>query len=87
MIKISKKFDLQLTIIRPSIIYGDIGYQEDKNLTIIIKLMRKFIFLPIPKETGIRQPIHYSQLTKCILKISETYLNSSTKNQIQTKYS
>ncbi len=81
LIKINKKFELQLTIIRPSIIYGDIGYEEDKNLTNIIKLMRRFIFLPIPKETGIRQPIHYSQLTNSIIKVSEAYLNSSSKNK------
>ena len=36
------------------------------------------MFIPIPKETGIRQPIHYSQLIKCILKISQSYLNSNS---------
>ncbi len=81
LIKINKKFDLKVTIIRPTLIYGDIGYDEDKNLSLIIKLMRKFIFLPIPKETGIRQPIHYSQLINCILKISNSYLNSYKKNK------
>ena len=45
--------------------------------------MKKFVILPIPKETGIRQPIHYSQLIKCILKISDSYfnLNISKKNK------
>lgn len=81
LIKIKKNFDLNLTIIRPTLIYGDIGYDEDKNLSFIIKLMRKLIFIPIPKETGIRQPIHYSQLINCILKISNYYLKSSGKNK------
>ena len=40
LIKIKKNFDLNLTIIRPTLIYGDIGYDEDKNLSFIIKLMR-----------------------------------------------
>tara|TARA_S200000501_G_C20825020_1_gene744576 strand:+ start:564 stop:1454 length:891 start_codon:yes stop_codon:yes gene_type:complete len=77
LIKINKKFDLKVTIIRPTMIYGDIGYEEDKNISFIINLMRKNLFLPIPKETGIRQPIHYSQLINCILKISNSCLNSS----------
>ena len=79
LIKLHKKFNLNITLIRPSLIYGDIGFEEDKNLSLIIKLMKKFVFLPIPKETGIRQPIHYSQLTKSILKISASYMINSKK--------
>ena len=70
LINLNKEHNLNITIIRPSLIYGDIGYEEDKNLSLIIKIMKKFIFLPIPKETGIRQPIHYSQLIKCIIKLT-----------------
>lgn len=79
LMKIHKEFDLKVTIIRPTLIYGDIGHDKDNNLSFIIKLMRKFIFIPIPKETGIRQPIHYSQLINCVLKISNSFLNSSKK--------
>ena len=85
LIKINKKFDLKVTIIRPTLIYGDIGSDEDKNLSFIVSLMRKFIFLPIPKETGIRQPIHYSQLINCVLKISNSYLNSSKKDNCELR--
>ena len=81
LIKINKKYNLKVTIVRPSIIYGDLGYEEDKNFSFIVKLMRKFIFLPIPRDTGIRQPIHYSQLINCILKISKSYLKSSLKSK------
>ncbi len=81
LMKLNKKFNLKISLIRTSLIYGDIGFNEDKNLSLIINLMRKFIFLPIPKETGIRQPIHYSQLIKSILKISHSYIsNSESKN-------
>tara|TARA_B100001248_G_C27373084_1_gene452738 strand:- start:384 stop:1283 length:900 start_codon:yes stop_codon:yes gene_type:complete len=87
LIKLNKKYNLKITIIRPSLIYGDIGYEEDKNLSLIIKLMKKFVVIPIPKETGLRQPIHYSQLIKCILKISKSYLNlnSSIKSKSRLK--
>ena len=83
LINLNKTHNLKITIIRPTLIYGDIGYEEDNNLSFIIKLMKNFIFLPIPKDTGIRQPIHYSQLIKCIIKISQSYLelNNSTKNK------
>ena len=80
LININRKYGISITIIRTSMIYGDIGYKEDKNISFIIKLMNNSIFLPIPKETGVRQPIHYSQLIKCILKISKNYLNSSINN-------
>ena len=83
LIKINKIFDLEITILRPSLIYGDLGYKEDKNISFITNLMRKFIFITIPQETGIRQPIHYSQLIKCILKISKSYLNSSINKKGQ----
>ena len=83
LINLNKNHNLKITIIRPSLIYGDIGYEEDKNVSFIINLMKKFMFLPIPKETGIRQPIHYSQLIKCMIKISKSYLdlNSATNKK------
>ncbi len=80
LIKLNKKFNIKISLIRTSLIYGDIGFNEDKNLSLIINLMRKFIFIPIPKDTGIRQPIHYSQLIKCILKISYSYISNSEKS-------
>ncbi len=83
LINLNKDHNLNITIVRPSLIYGDIGYEEDKNLSLIIKLMKKFMFIPIPKETGIRQPIHYAQLIRCIIKISKSYLdlNSLSKHK------
>ena len=43
------------------------------------------LFLPIPKETGLRQPIHYSQHSKCILALSKSYKNEnlSTKRELK----
>ena len=42
--------------------------------------MRNLPILPIPKNTGMRQPIHYSQLAECILKVIENN-NKNTKIQ------
>lgn len=79
LIKLKKIYKLKITLIRPSLVYGDIGYKEDKNLSHIFNLMQKLLIFPIPRETGIRQPIHYSQLAKCIIKISKSYLKNSSK--------
>jgi len=84
LIKLTNIHSLKTTIIRPTLIYGDIGYKEDKNLNNIIRLMNFSLFLPIPKETGLRQPIHYSQLSKCTLALSKSYLseNLSEKKEL-----
>lgn len=85
LIKLTSKYNFRVTLIRPSIIYGNIGLNEDKNISLLIKLMKKLIFIPIPKETGIRQPIHYSQLVESIYKICNSHINSSSKD-IQKRY-
>ena len=84
LINLTKINKVKTTIIRPSLIYGDLGYEEDRNLNYIFKLMNLSPILPIPKNTGLRQPIHYSELTKCILTISKTYLNNylDTTNEL-----
>lgn len=51
-------------IIRPTIIYGDLKNNNDKNLSVIIRLMRNLPIVFLPKRSGLRQPIHYSQLSK-----------------------
>ena len=81
LLNLQEKHNIKITIIRPSLIYGNIGYEEDKNLSFLIRLIKATPFIPIPNETGIRQPIHYSQLVKCVIALSKSYLN----NQINKK--
>ena len=45
---------------------------ENQNLSYLIRLIKISPFIPIPNETGIRQPIHYSQLVKCIFALSKS---------------
>ena len=79
LIELQKKYDLNACLIRPTLIYGDIGEKQDKNISILLKVMRNLPILPIPKNTGMRQPIHYSQLAECILKVIENN-NKNTQN-------
>jgi nucleoside-diphosphate-sugar epimerase len=61
----SKTLDIQLTILRPTLIYG---YGRDKNITTIATFIKKFGFFPIVgKAKGLRQPIHVDDVaTACI---------------------
>ena len=69
------KHNINIDLIRPTLIYGDIGKNEDKNISLLLKIMLRTFILPIPKETGLRQPIHYSQLALTILKITKRILD------------
>jgi hypothetical protein len=57
-------------ILRPSLIYGQLGRYRDKNLSRLIALLRRLPILPLPADTGLRQPIHASQLAEVVLQIA-----------------
>ena len=59
---------IPLTILRPTLIYGSSGLLGDRNLSRLIALMRRFPFLPLPAGSGLRQPIHASQLAAVALQ-------------------
>ena len=72
---LKRKYNLKnVTLIRPTLIYGDIGGNSDKNISFIFNIIKKTNFLFIPKETGLRQPIHFSQLGASILNIVKSFL-------------
>ena len=54
-------------ILRPALIYGKSGKKGDLNLSRIILAMRCLPLLPLPSFSGLRQPIHASQLAAVIL--------------------
>lgn len=55
-------------ILRPSIIYGQVGKYDDRNLSRLLQVVRKVPVLPVPKYSGLRQPIHASQLAAAALR-------------------
>lgn len=57
-------------ILRPSLIYGQAGPYRDRNLSRLLGLMRRLPVLPLPAETGLRQPIHASQLAAVALRLA-----------------
>ena len=64
-------------ILRPTIIYGRVGPYVDSNLSRLIGVMRRLPFLPIPAVTGLRQPIHASQLAAVTLEIVRQLCSTS----------
>ncbi len=79
ILQICNELDISCKIIRPTLIYGQAGKYKDRNLSQIVKLMRLFIFLPIPKDTGERQPIHAKQLANVSLKLIQNSNESISK--------
>jgi hypothetical protein len=58
-------------ILRPTLIYGQVGPYGDQNLSRLIALLRRLPLLPLPAETGLRQPIHASQLASVALLMAK----------------
>ena len=68
LIEITKKNNISLSIIRPTMIFGNSGIFKDNNINKITKICKICPIVVFPKETGKRQPIHISQLAKIIDK-------------------
>ena len=71
LIQLSKDFGFKICILRPTLIYGQLKEVQDRNILKILQLMRRFPLIICPKDSGMRQPIHASQLAKLCLYIAE----------------
>ncbi len=63
-----RTLSVRCRILRPSIIYGQVGQYDDRNLSRLLQVVRKVPLLPVPKYSGLRQPIHASQLAAVALR-------------------
>lgn len=74
--KICAEKNTDLTILRPTIIYG---HGTDRNIAEIMRLIRRFHFFPLlGKAEGMRQPIHLEDVSSaCVLAA----LSDQTKNK------
>lgn len=70
---LSNKFNFNLSIIRPTLIYGGINNYSDQNISRIGKLMKIIPIVFIPKNTGMRQPIHIKQLSEVVFHIYDLF--------------
>ena len=74
--KICKNLGINCTIFRPSIIYGECGKIKDNNLYKLSQIIKKIPFIFLPKNIGLRQPIHSLQLAK----LTSFFINKMSKN-------
>ena len=65
-----RQLSVPCRILRPTLIYGQAGDLSDRNLSRLLQLMRHLPFLPLPSITGLRQPIHASQLAAVVLELA-----------------
>ena len=65
--KLCKKHGINLTILRPTLIYG---YGRDQNVSRIASFVRRFRFaLLVGQAKGLRQPVHADDLVDAVLKV------------------
>jgi len=83
IIQIANESKFNLSIIRPTLIYGAKNNYTDQNISKIGKLMKIFPIILFPKETGLRQPIHISQLAEVVYQVYDFSNNTRKKKQVK----
>lgn len=76
LLSASHSLGLECRIPRPTIIYGQIGPYDNRNLSRLIGLMRRLPLLPLPAQTGLRQPILAGQLAAVALELARQFKTS-----------
>lgn len=77
LLSVCRRLSVPCQILRPTLIYGQVGAYGDQNLSRLVMLMRRFPIFPIPKYSGLRQPIHACQLAAVALHLSNQLAASS----------
>ena len=76
LLAICRCLQVPCRILQPTLIYGQAGSYGDRNLSKLLQLLRRLPCLPLPAESGLRQPIHASQLAAVALHIAEQLCGS-----------
>ena len=66
-----QRLSVPCRILRPTMIYGQVGAYGDRNLSRLLQQLRRLPVLPLPAESGLRQPIHASQLAAVALHLAK----------------
>jgi hypothetical protein len=72
---VCRSLSIPCMILAPSLVYGKVDAYSDKNLTRILQIMRIFPIIFLPKITGLRQPIHATQLAKAMKRQTDDIIN------------
>jgi hypothetical protein len=71
---------IPLQVLAPTLVYGSVGNFQDQNISKIIRIMRCTPAVVLPTYTGMRQPIHASQLAVVAKYQSEKMLSKQWDN-------
>jgi len=75
LIDFCSRFDMLLTILRPSLIYG---YGRDQNVSHIAHFIKRYgFFVLVGKAAGLRQPVHADDLVTACLDIIDKPITTS----------
>jgi hypothetical protein len=80
IIHVCQSLKIHCQILAPTLVYGLKDGFKDRNISQIIKIMRFFPFVFLPKSTGLRQPIHASQLAQVAHNMAERILEGTWQN-------
>lgn len=72
-----RNIGIACNILQPTLVYGRVGNYCDQNFSRLLKLLSKSYVLPVPKQSGFRQPIHASQLASVSLHLSQQLIASA----------
>jgi nucleoside-diphosphate-sugar epimerase len=70
LLSVCHRLGVECRILRPTIIYGQIGPYDDRNFSRLLQILRRVPLFPVPSDSGLRQPIHASQLSAVALHIA-----------------
>jgi len=65
-------------VIRPTMIYGNAGPYSDTNINFLLSLLRRSPVLLLPTNSGLRQPIHCTQLSEVVTRSVLSLLSTHT---------
>lgn len=65
-----RQLQIPCHILQPTLIYGNVGKYCDRNVSLLLTLLRRLPILPLPANTGLRQPIHARQLALVALQLA-----------------
>jgi hypothetical protein len=65
-----RSLEIPCRILRPTLVYGQVGPYRDQNLSRLLVIMRRLPCLLLPANTGLRQPIHARQLAAVALELA-----------------
>jgi len=86
LLKIANKFNIKVIIVRPTMIFGENENYKDKNISIIKRLIKILPLIVLPKETGLRQPIHAGSLAAFLMNLIKKNINLKNSTNKLTIY-